>query len=203
MPFGQLVEILDGMLPSPWNIVLRWVLAVGGVLFLLIKTVKFVPQGQRAMRTRFGKVVYRNGKPIYLEPGMHILFPVAHNLERVGVLDRTIELPPTRLRYGAFNVVDVTATVTFGAVDIYLIRYAVENLEERLAAACLARLRQVLQAVPDGAIDRSVASIDAEFNEIIAPIASELGLSLKGLDIVNVAPDAQFAIASAIQHHSQ
>jgi len=185
--------------PSPWNQVIKTLAILAGLVYLLIKTVKFVPQGQKAMRMRFSKVAMKNGQPIYLDAGMHILFPFVHNLECVSVLDRTFDLKSTRLRYAPFDVVDVSATVTFSVIDIFRVRYAVDDFEARLTAACEARLRVCIHETAPTATDEKTEEITDAFRLAIETTAIELGVAFKDLNITNAAPDAQFAIAGAIQ----
>lgn len=195
--FSQLFALVNGV-PSPWNTILKFLLALAAIGFLLIQTVKFVPQGEMAMRKRFQKVVIRNGKPIYLGPGMHLQIPGAHSLERVSVLDRTFNLQPTRLRYSRYVALDVAATVTFSVKDIYLVRYAVDDFEKRVSALCEAQLRRSLRSIPNGDVDEHNAQIVESFTTGVANDATKLGIVLKALNITNVSDIEGFAIAGAI-----
>ncbi len=201
---GQLLEIINKA-PNPWDDLLRIVLIISGIVLLLLGSIKFVPQGQWAMRTRFGKVVIsrKTGKPIILGPGIHWFFPKFYSIEGISVLDYTFRFGPTQVRYSRFDVANVSATATFAVRDIYALKYRVNELEERVSSACEAALRRILLRLPDPRIDDYPDLIRAWFLVETIWMEQELGVEFKDLDITKFEFDGQFTTAGAIHYHGQ
>lgn len=199
MPFGQLLSFVDGI-PAPWNTIIKWVLCILGLGYLLIKTVKIVPQDEEAMRTRFGAVVTKNGIPIILKPGLHILFPFAYNIVRVNVLEFTCEPSTIRLRFGRFDVVDVAATIVFAIEDIYKVRYVAQDLKAQVTAACAETLRHTLSGLDDSDFAAHRDEIVEKFRAGIERTETKLGVRFVELNLTNISAEPQFAIAGAIHH---
>jgi regulator of protease activity HflC (stomatin/prohibitin superfamily) len=201
MSFDQVFGVVN-RIPSPWNILLWWLLGIGTAAYLASKTFKFVPQCHKALRTRWKKVIFKNGEPVELGPGLHIMWPWMNGLVLVSTLDRPLGLLPIRLQISEYVVVDVSSTVTFSIHNIYKVLYGADNFETRLIAGCEAELRRALTGVSSAKFETEEQDrVTQVFYEIISPLADELGVQLKALDITNVAPDAQFAIAGAIESH--
>ena len=195
----QLDRVFDivNQVPSPWNIILWWLIVIGAVAYVGSRTFRFVPQGQKAMRTRWRKVVFKNDQPVYLEPGLHVMWPWMHGLELVSTLDRTFELQRVQLLRTYYDRDNVFATVTFAVRSVFLVRYAVDNFEARVVAASAHQLGRVLEMIPGGDIRKQRDLIVELFGKEIAAKATELGIELRSIDITNIEGDAQFATAGS------
>lgn len=192
---GPLIEIAN-KIPSPWKQILWAAIVLGSAGFLILKTFRFVPHGQEALLTRFGKVVFRGGVPVQKGAGLHIVIPFAENLVYVSVLDRTYDLNQLTVshrKYGAFNI---RATVVFEVANIYDHRYGVEDPVNRITSACEARLRQCLQGA--GRKKLNAPEIEAAFRLLIVAVSKEVGLRFKELSITNIEPRDTLAVAGAI-----
>lgn len=193
---GQLFAFID-QVPSPWNQVIKFLLAIGGVVYLLFKTFKYVPEGHKALRLRFQTVVFRGESPIVLEKGLHIMFPFVHSLKIVSVLDRTIDLAPIALRTETYVVDDIRATVVLRVCDIYKITYVVDDFAQRMTAACEHALRlALLEGFGDGKLE--IHTTTTAFEEEIIATAEELGVEFAALNVTNIAPNAMVLVAGAI-----
>lgn len=201
---GQLLDIINKA-PNPWDDLLRLLLGIGLLVTLLLMSIKFVPQGQWAMRTRFGKVIIsrKTGKPIILGPGLHWFFPKFYSIEGISVLDCTFRFGPTQVRYSRFDVANVSATATFAVRDIYALKYRVNELEERISSACEAVLRRILLRLPDSRIDDYPDLVRVWFMIETVWMEQELGVEFKDLDITKFEFDGTFATAGAIHYHGQ
>lgn len=197
--FGQLLSFIDGV-PSPWNIILKFLLIVAGIVGLLASTVRFVPQGYEAMRTRGGKVIInkKTGLPIILRPGLRFIVPKFYAIVLVDSRDRTFKCGPTQIQYGQYFVVNVTAVVTLSLYYAYDAEYRVGDLNERVFAVCTATLRDVFLEVPDGDIKGNMQQIRDSFAQRIGWLRGELGLKFKALDITDVEYIPWFTIAGAL-----
>jgi regulator of protease activity HflC (stomatin/prohibitin superfamily) len=198
--FGQLLSFIDSV-PSPWNTILKFLLIVAGICGLLVSTVRFVPEGYEAMRTRGGKVIIskKTRLPIILKPGLRFIVPKFYALVLVDSRDRTFKCGPTQIQYGPYFVVNVTAIVTLSLYYAYNAQYKASDLNERVFAACTATLRNVFSEVPDGDIQGSAQEIQESFAHGIDWLKEELGLAFKALDITDVEHIPLFAIAGVLQ----
>jgi regulator of protease activity HflC (stomatin/prohibitin superfamily) len=193
---GQLFAFIDSV-PSPWNQVIKALLILVGLGYLVIKTFKYVPEGHQALRLRFQTVINRNGAPVVLEKGLHIMFPFVHSLQIVDVRDRTINLEPIALRTATYVVDDIRATVVLQVRDIYKITYVVDDFTARMTAACEHVLRLSLLAGGHGA-QLDVPLVIDSFQEKITDTADELGVQFRALNVTNVSPNAMILVAGAI-----
>ena len=194
---GQLFAFIDKV-PSPWNQVIKALLIVGGLIYLLFKTFKYVPEGHKALRLRFQTVVYSGGEPVVLNKGLHIMFPFVHSLQIVSVLDRTINLQDIALRSDTFVVDDIRATVVLRVLDIYKITYVVDDFVVRMTAACEHALRLALIAGWQVANQPDMTAVTSSFQNEIATTAEELGVGFGALNVTNVNPNAMILVAGAI-----
>jgi regulator of protease activity HflC (stomatin/prohibitin superfamily) len=193
---GQLFAFID-QVPSPWNQVIKFLLALGGIIYLLFKTFKYVPEGHKALRLRFQTVVFRGDTPVVLEKGLHIMVPFVHSLQIVSVLDRTINLEPIALRTETYIVDDIRATVVLHVRDIYKLTYVVDDFVLRMTAACEHALRlSLLGGLRDGLLDVQTAT--TSFKGAITATTDELGVEFAALNITNIAPNAMVMVAGAI-----
>jgi regulator of protease activity HflC (stomatin/prohibitin superfamily) len=169
MPAGQFLSFVDTV-PSPWNTVIKLLLAIAGGVYLFMKTFKYVPEGHEALRLRFQTVVQRDGKPVVAKKGLHVMIPFVNSLQIVNVLDRTINLRSNSLLTGRFQAFSIRTSVVFAVTDIYKLSYGAEEPMPRLKAACENALRDALIAHPlqDGTLEKARV-IDA----FVASVAEE------------------------------
>jgi regulator of protease activity HflC (stomatin/prohibitin superfamily) len=172
------------------------ILAIGaGTLFKTM--IRSIPQDEKAMRTFFGRVILRHGKPIIVGPGHLFTLPWAYSYTTVNVLDHTIRFGQSQIKYSDYVVANFSATATFAVVDIFALRYHVQELEERVSSACVSHLREVLLLLGGYDINKFRLLITAMFAVETAWMKEELGIELKALDITNLEFDSQFAIAGS------
>jgi hypothetical protein len=149
------------------------------------------------MRTFFGRVILRHGKPIIVGPGYIFTLPFAYSYTTVNILDHTIRFGTSQVKYSDYVVAKFSATATFSVYDIYALRFHVQELEERVSSACVARLRSILRLVPDGDVDTHREQIIESFAAATDWMKEALGLEFKALDITDFEFDSQFAIAGS------
>lgn len=195
---GIVVEIYK-VVPSPWNMIILTLVGIAFLVLTLIRTIRFVPQGEEALLLRWNSVVYRNGKPVYKKPGRpHIMLPWVNNLVKASTLDYVFTLHPITLKPLPFQQVDVSATVVFEVVDIEGVLYGADDFNSRLIPACEWQLRECLKEIPLHEIESSLEAVTAAFRLRIVPVSKKLGVRFKELNITNVAYNGQISIARAI-----
>lgn len=194
--FSQLYDAVKG-LPQPWNAIALWAILLVVVIASVFRMLKFVHQGEYAMKLRRGRVVKKKGKVGIYGPGIRCLTPI-DTLVRVSVRDRTFNLGTTSIKHGDYDVVDVDATVTLSVLPegIYFIHFRSDELERRVVALCLGLLRPILNSL-EGRFEVSEPVAQA-FAVAAIPALAGWGFTNPIIDITDVRPNAQALIAKAI-----
>lgn len=182
------------------------VLTIGGVvfaIFTLFSAFKFVPQGQLAMRKRFGKIIKRrDGTVKALRPGRAIiLIPYIDTLEYVSSLDRTVEIRDKTISYNG-RLFRVEGAADFSIEDIYRVRYVVDDFDRRIRAAAETAFRKTFVAlwVKSG---NFIEVLDEKelldtFEGIVIADADRLGVKLVSIRVTESAEVGESMIATAI-----
>lgn len=195
--FNAFMEVYR-IVPSPWNFVLAVLVGAGTLLYVASRFIRSVPQDQEGVRTRFRKVIFKNGKPIVCGPGAHFVVPWGYGLELINRLDQNFPLSNVTVRYGTYEMVEFSTSVVFTVQSVYKTKYAVQNFQERLTSACEEAVRMALGAFEQAEIDAQRTKVNDKFAELVAPLEQELGTSFRALSITNARPDTQALIAGAI-----
>lgn len=195
--FNAFIEIYR-IVPSPWNFILAVLAGAGTLLYLGSLFIRFVPQDQKAVRTRFRKVLFRNGKPIECGPGGHFVVPWGYGLELINTLDQNFPLSDVNVRYGKYDLVDFSTSVVFTVQSVYHTKYVVQHFQERLTSACEECVGLALASFAQDEVITRRSEIDAKFAELIAPVAEELGTVFRVLTITNAKTDTRALTAGAI-----
>ena len=186
------------IVPSPWNFILAVLAGIATLAYVASRFIRFVPQDQKAVRTRLRKVIFKNGKPIECGPGGHFVVPWGYGLELINNLDQNFDLRTVNVRYNTYDLVDFSTTVVFTVQSVYHTKYVVQHFQERLTSACEEAVRITLGSFPQAEIDEKRNEVDAKFAELIAPVAKELGTRFRALNITNIRVDTQALTAGAI-----
>ena len=167
------------------------VLVVGYVGY---KTVIFVPQDKKAVKLRFGKVVYKHGRPLIFEPGVHIIVPFTHSVEQVDSRERVIRLKTDT--HSTFFVpykcdkpggMRVAASVTVIPVDIHAWRYRSEDVENRVTDICITELQGPITSADPFVILYNSTSFSTElYSQSCLQINEKLSLYGASLVATNV-----------------
>lgn len=200
---GQCFTYISG-LPSPWNQIIMLLAILALIALASVQTIRIVPQDKIGMRLRFGKVVYKDGKPRYLRSGrVHFMIPFFYNMERISILDKVFTLKRTEVSLGAYLTWYVNASVIFAVDEPFRVRYRAEEFDRGVAAFCGRILRDCVRKVGGLDTDEKAEAVVVAFTEMVEGSAREYGLKLKSLEITSAAADSQMAIAHAIASASQ
>lgn len=210
---GQILEWVDN-LPFPFNIIVRLVVFGGASAYVLWRAVKIVPQGQMALKLRFGKIIryrkdneakgYVAGVAKHYRPGrIYLLIPEVDKFEMVSVLDRTVEFPEKPIDVANYRQLKVEGNANYKAEDIEFIRYRVEDLEPWTRGATQDVLRQCVRDEWRGVNSPAYqARVKNAFASRIDEVVGYVGLRLQALHITNLAENDQMAVARAISEAS-
>lgn len=205
MGFNQIMQMFNA-LPEPLGQIIGTVVAVTLIVVPVVKSLKTVPQGNKAMRVRWGKVRQRrDGSITYLEPGgPKLLIPFVDNLLLVSDRDRTVAVPATEIPYGDKQY-RVDGSVTYAVNDIYKVEFAVDKFDVEIASVTSSALRQALLATwrEQGTTDEpSLDRLRWHFERLSAIDTARLGVSVRSLLLTSFSVDGQLEIARAISSFS-
>lgn len=177
----------------------------------------FVPDGFHAVRTRFGRAVFRKGVPIVKTPGFHPTIPGSHANKFVSIQDRVCGLGQVAIKREQLLTV-VHAEATWGIKDTprdvhaAWLRVKAGELDQRFAAICGNAFNIVMSTVPvdqvedvskkiswngddrrelDELIDRKrqfVLDIQKMTSRVAEDELSGIGAEIRGLSIRSDAP---------------
>jgi hypothetical protein len=177
---------LDGFTSTQGSWVATVVKIVATVLALVvfaIKGIDHVDQGERALKRRFGRVLFdRKGHPKEIGPGLKVLVPFVHSLLKISVRQRVEQLgTQTRRLEDGTGYQEVIAKIIFSVVNIHPALLVGEDLNAQIVALCEKHFRLLIgEGVANADIpDLLVERVTAE--------AARLGVQVDELDIVNEA----------------
>lgn len=114
--------------------------------FGIFKSIRFVHEGERGIRLRFGKAVRKKDKtPKIIEPGFVLLIPFIDTLRRHHVRQQSMRFEDQRIVLKDGLIFKVGAMVIFKVEDIYKALFDIDDLDGSITDLCMARLRDVLQ----------------------------------------------------------
>lgn len=185
---ANLVEIgqsVTGLLPL--------LAATGGA----ISGAKFVQEGQRGLKLRFGKVVRnRNGRPKVVRPGFCFVIPTIEHLRRTHVRQRTFNFPTQAVMLRDGTVFHVSAVLVCRLQDddsaIYRALFEIDDLPGSVSDYCSAVLYEALsERTHDQIADRE--SLLDEVTERVTPKLTEWGVHLDRFQITDCSPSSDTA----------
>ncbi len=119
-------------------------LAVGGGIYTLLKSIKFVQEGELGIKLRFGKAVRVNGVPKVIPPGFVLLIPFVDTLRRQHVRQQTLRLDNQKVMIAQGLIFNVSAVVMFRIRDIYRALFEINDLNRALVDLSMGLLRDEL-----------------------------------------------------------
>ena len=162
-----------------------------GAIVGLFKTFKFVKEGERGVKLRFGKVVRnRQGKPKVIEPGFVVLIPFAESLIKHHVRQQTLSLEDQRIMTKDQLIFIIGAMVNFKVTDIYKALFEIDNLDESLVDLSRAVLREVLTKKEWKELS-DMEKISEELLEELKEKADEWGVEFVQFKLTDCDPTAE------------
>lgn len=130
------------------ELVVALVFPVLGGIVTAIRSFRFVQEGQRALKLRFGKARKKQGEYYVVEPGLRILIPYAERFAITHVRQRTINMPSQTIVLSDDTVFEVSAVlhcrVKDSPIDLYSALFETTDLEGSLSDYGLLMVREVV-----------------------------------------------------------
>lgn len=194
-----MLQLFDN-LPDPWGAVTKSIAGILGVtiaIFTSMKMFAIVPQGHRALKTRFGRVVHnRDGSVREYEPGVMWLVPFFGGCELVDVREQHRDIGEITVEQGEYRLRSASLHLVVQVVDLYLFRYMANDPLGVIDARAREECQRLLRA---GQPATNIAVED--FNARMISDCIAYGLVLRRLIIDNDMPDARMALAEAVATH--
>jgi regulator of protease activity HflC (stomatin/prohibitin superfamily) len=157
------------------------------------RSFRFVKEGEKGVRLRFGKAVRKRDKSgvsnvVVYDPGFILMIPYVETLVRRHVRVQTIELPQQNItiKNGLSYVVD--AVIRFQVKDVYKALFVVDNLDQTMNNVAMAELRDVLTPYADSEAMSDVHGMSTKLTDQIKSHADIGGVEIEQFSIVSCVP---------------
>ncbi len=162
-------------------------------LTALIKTIKFVHEGELGIKLRFGKAVCDSkGIPKVIKPGLLLLIPFVDSLQRRHVRQQTINFESQKIMVKGGLIFEVSAMVVFKVNDIYKALFEIDNLDAAIMDLCMGMLRDTLSPYEHDKLFDTKAISDSLLNDL-TKVAKTWGVEFITFKLTNCAPTAETA----------
>lgn len=124
------------------SVLLALLSAIGGGITAIFKTIKFVHEGERGIRLRFGKA-HRdsNRRPVVYDPGFMLLIPFVDTLRRRHVRQQTLKFENQLIMLQSGLIFNVSAIVMFRVSDVYKALFEINELDDSISDLSMGILR--------------------------------------------------------------
>jgi regulator of protease activity HflC (stomatin/prohibitin superfamily) len=164
-----------------------------GTIGTALQSIKFVQEGERGVKVRFGRVVRdRNNDPVIVEPGFVFMIPFVDTLVRRHVRQQTIELNNQTILLQDNTVFLVDAILLFRVTDVYKALFEIEDLEASLRNYCMGILRDIVSQKYMESIN-NIESISNQLFTELNTIANEWGIECIQFKLTNCSPTDETA----------
>lgn len=181
------------------------VAGIGVVISSALKGFKRIPEGEKGVRTGFGKVKFdKNGEPKVVGSGLHGVPPFTHSIETISILDRPHDLESFAIEKGGekYNVKSsITWAVSPEKEHVYRALFRTTALTETVTNICATGLRFVMNSLEqDNFYDNHAVA------EGVSDVCDEdlliYGVLLKRLQLREVARSEAQVLAGALRGNS-
>lgn len=166
--------------------------AIVGMVSTFLKSFKFVKEGEKGVRLRFGKAVRKkDGQPDIVNPGFVFLIPWVDSLPRHHVRQQTIRFDRQRIMLNDGLVFYVTAIVIFRVIDVYKVMFEIDDLDGSLEDLAMGILRDELAA--RAYTELGSHEISRRLVEHLRETSQAWGIELLEFRLVDCAPTSETA----------
>ena len=173
--------------------------ALGALFVGAFKSIKFVQEGEKGCRLRFGKVPKnKEGKAKIIDPGFVFLIPFVEKLKRHHVRQQTHRLSDQEVMIKDGLIFNVSAVVIFRVTDIYKALFEIDVLDKSIVDLCMGIMRDVLT---EKKYDE-LANMEDISNELLRRLkekASEWGVEFIQFNLTDCAPTKDTAAIVSVE----
>lgn len=172
----------------------------------VLGSIKFIQEGQRGAKLRFGKAVRdRSGQPRIYGPGFVFALPSVHSLRRLSVRQHTLNCYDQTVMLADRNVFTFSAVVLYKIHDsddaVYRALFEIDNLTHAIEDYTTSALRDVVGHRTASTLD--LTDIGEEVSTVVNAKLAEWGVDLVLFRFTDCSPTPATAetllIASRVQ----
>lgn len=176
------------------EIITTLITSIVGTILAFFKAFKFIQEGERGIKLRFGKAVRDNqGNPKVIEPGFVLLIPFVETLQRHHVRQQTYRFPSQRITLKDGLIFNVSAMALFRVYDIYKALFEIEDLDNSVDDICMAALRDELRMITHSELQENSEKISENLLARIKQRGAEWGVEFAQFSLTDSAPTAETA----------
>jgi regulator of protease activity HflC (stomatin/prohibitin superfamily) len=179
------------------NTVLQWGLAVLVLLMLISASVRIVPEYERGVIFRLGRVIGAKG------PGLFFIIPIVDRMVRVSLRTVTMDIPPQDVITKDNVTVRVNAVTYFNVVDPVRSVIAIEDHVVGTSQIAQTTLRSILGQVDLDELLIKREEINQRLQQIIDDLTNPWGVKVTLVEVKDVELPEAMRRAMARQAESE
>ncbi|WP_427454727.1 SPFH domain-containing protein [Litorimonas sp. WD9-15] len=159
------------------------ILLVALVIFIIVKTVRIVPQGSEWTLENFGRYTKT------LKPGLAFVIPFYQRISnKMDMRERVIDIPSQEVITKDNVMVTADAVVFIQVIDARMATYEVSNLENAIQNLCLTNVRTVVGSMDLDEVLSKRDQINAQLLGVIDNATDGWGTKVTRIEIKDLSP---------------